>query len=124
MFIIENVCKSNVLSSFSRRTFIKTASAIHQFPTILFSKIGTQFGSHTERNLAERKCRHSLYSKYQELKIGTQCVHVSTATYLQMKQCKFTCNDANTVRYTENIRRENDAFNVKIKALLQNESHD
>ena len=62
MFIIENVCKSNVLSSFSRRTFIKTASAIHQFPTILFSKIGTQFGSHTERNLAERKCRHSLYS--------------------------------------------------------------
>ena len=50
--------------------------------------------------------------------------HVSTATYFQMKQCKFTCDDANTVRYTENIRRENDAFNVKIKALLQNESHD
>ena len=47
---------------------------------------------------------------------------MSTATYLQMKQCKFTCNDANTIRYTENIRRENYAFNVKIKALLQNES--
>ena len=24
-------------------------------------------------------------------------------------------NDADTVRYTENIRRENDTFNVKIK---------
>ena len=45
------------------------------------------------------------------LKIGTQCVHVSTATYLQMKQCKFICNDANTVRHTGNIRRENDPFN-------------
>ena len=31
-------------------------------------------------------------------------------------------NDADTVRYTENIRRENDPFNVKIKELLQNYS--
>ena len=54
MFIIENVCKSNVLFSFWYRTFIKTASAIHYKSRKIQAQISVSGRSHKNKDPISR----------------------------------------------------------------------